>query len=60
MVSADDPRADGFCDGRLHRSKAPQATEIAKYMLAAALDEDRGAMIEALGGAVIASTRRKN
>jgi enoyl-CoA hydratase len=56
---ADDPRAEAFAMAADIASKAPQATEIAKYMLAAALDEDRGAMIEALGGAVMASSAEK-
>jgi enoyl-CoA hydratase len=41
-------------------SKAPHATEVAKYQVNAALGEDRDAMIEALGGAVIAGSDDKS
>lgn len=40
-------------------ARAPQATEVAKYLLCAALDEDRAAMVEALGGAVMAGSPDK-
>ncbi|GAB5512124.1 MAG: enoyl-CoA hydratase/isomerase family protein [Hyphomicrobiales bacterium] len=56
---SDDPRAEAFAMAENIAAKAPQATEVAKYMLAAALDEDRGAMIEALGGAVMAASPEK-
>lgn len=35
---------------------SPRATEVAKYMIHAAVGEDRGAQIEALGGGMIAAT----
>ncbi len=38
---------------------SPQAAEIAKYMIHGAVGEDRGAMIEALGGGMIAASADK-
>ncbi len=40
-------------------SRSPEANEIAKYMLCAAYDEAPAAMIEALGGAVMAGSQDK-
>ncbi|MEZ5834350.1 MAG: hypothetical protein R3D03_01265 [Geminicoccaceae bacterium] len=41
-----------------HRLAAtsPRATEAAKYMIHAAVGEDRAAMVETLGGGLVAST----
>jgi enoyl-CoA hydratase len=38
---------------------SPRATEVAKYMIHAAIDEDRAAMVEALGGGMIAASDDK-
>ena len=38
---------------------APRAQEVAKYQIHAAMGEDRAAMIEALGGGMIAATEDK-
>ncbi|MCP4318107.1 MAG: enoyl-CoA hydratase/isomerase family protein [Hyphomicrobiales bacterium] len=38
---------------------SPRATEVAKYMIHGAVGEDRGAMIEALGGGMIAASDDK-
>ena len=40
-------------------ASSPRATEVAKYMINAAVGEDRGAMIEALGSGMIAATADK-
>ncbi|AML52201.1 enoyl-CoA hydratase/isomerase family protein [Falsihalocynthiibacter arcticus] len=56
---SDDPRGDAFAMAAEIKTKSPQATEVAKYMLAAALNEERSAMIEALGGAVMAASPDK-
>jgi len=40
-------------------AKSPDATEVAKYMLAAAMGDDTAALIEALGGAVMAASPDK-
>ncbi|WP_147125328.1 enoyl-CoA hydratase/isomerase family protein [Shimia ponticola] len=40
-------------------SKSPEATEIAKYMLSAAMGEDSASVIEALGSAVMAASPDK-
>jgi enoyl-CoA hydratase/carnithine racemase len=52
----DDPRA--LAMGLLERAVAlsPRAVEIAKSMIHAAVDEDRAAMVEALGSAAIAAS----
>ncbi len=54
-----DPLAEALVLAAEISGKAPQATEVAKYMLSAALGEDRSAMIEALGGAVMAGSAEK-
>lgn len=56
---AGDPMAEARRMAAEIMSRSPEATEVAKYMVAAALDEDRPAMIEALGGAVMAASPDK-
>lgn len=53
---ADDPRAKAFelADGL--SGKSPCSIEVAKYMIHAAVGEDRNAMIEALGAGMIGPT----
>jgi enoyl-CoA hydratase/carnithine racemase len=41
------------------RATSPRATEVAKYMIHAAVGEDRAAMIEALGSGMIAASADK-
>ncbi len=55
----EDPRATALAMAETVASKSPDATEIAKYMIAAALDEDRAAMIDALGSGFVASSEDK-
>ncbi len=56
---SDDPAAAALeIAGRL-RATSPRATEVAKYMLHAAVGEDRGAMIEALGSGMTAASADK-
>lgn len=52
----DDPRALAL--GMLDRAMtlSPRAVEISKFMIHAAIDEDRAAMVEALGSAAIAAS----
>jgi len=56
---ADDPLASarGIASGLLGSS--PRAIEVAKYQIHAAVGEDRGAMIEALGGGMIGASHDK-
>ncbi len=56
---ADDARAcaEAIADKML--SQSPRATEVAKYMIHAAVGEDAGAMIEALGSGMIAASADK-
>lgn len=54
-----DPKAEALSLAANISSKAPHATEVAKYMLSAALNEDRSAMIEALGGTIMAASPEK-
>ena len=56
---ADDPCAAAVEIADRLKVTSPRATEVAKYMLHAALGEDRGAMIEALGAGMTAATADK-
>lgn len=53
---ADDPRAAAEAILERAVTLSPRAVEITKSMIHAARDEDRGAMVEALGSAAIAAT----
>ncbi|MCK7611053.1 enoyl-CoA hydratase/isomerase family protein [Roseibium sediminicola] len=53
---AEDPRSRAFEIAEAQASRSPCAIEVAKYMIHAAVDEDRGAMIEALGAGMIGPT----
>ncbi|WP_436398792.1 enoyl-CoA hydratase/isomerase family protein [Roseobacter sp. S98] len=55
----DDPRAAAFEIADRIASNAPQATETAKWLISAALEEDGAAAIEALAGAAMAPTAEK-
>jgi enoyl-CoA hydratase/carnithine racemase len=54
-----DPRARALTFAADLTTKSPRATEIAKYMLGAALGENTETMIEALGGGMMASSEDK-
>ncbi|MGB8812509.1 MAG: enoyl-CoA hydratase/isomerase family protein [Paracoccaceae bacterium] len=54
---ADDPRAAALAIAERLISTSPRATEVAKYMIHAAVGEDRAAMIETLGSGMIAATQ---
>jgi len=56
---ADDPQAAAMEIARGLLNAAPRAHEVAKYQIHAAVGEDRAAMIEALGGGMIAATEDK-
>ncbi|MFZ2103020.1 MAG: enoyl-CoA hydratase/isomerase family protein [Oricola sp.] len=56
---AEDARAAALAIAEKTLSTSPRATEIAKYMLHAAVGEDRSAMVEALGGGMIAASADK-
>ena len=58
MIS-DDPYATAFEMAEQILNKSPRANEVTKYMLNAAHNEDTEAMIEALGGGMISSTKDK-
>lgn len=51
-----DPRTTAFEIAEGLASKSSRSIEIAKYMIHAAVDEDRGAMIEALGAGMMGPT----
>ena len=53
---AEDPLAAALAMAERLATTSPRATEVAKYMIHAAVGEDRGAQIEALGGGMIAAT----
>ena len=53
---AEDPLAAALAIAERLATTSPRATEVAKYMIHAAVGEDRGAQIEALGGGMIAAT----
>lgn len=57
---ADDPRA--AAEAILERTIAlsPRAVEVTKFMIHAARNEDRGAMVEALGSAAISASADRN
>lgn len=57
---ADDPRAEADKLASEIVAHGPQATEVAKWLLASALGEDGAASIEALGGAVMAGSAEKS
>lgn len=52
----DDPRGSAFATAERLSRTSPRATEIAKYMIHAAVGEDRSAMIEALGSGMAGAT----
>ncbi len=56
---ADDPGAAALEIAERLLATSPRATEVAKYMIHAAVGEDRGAMIEALGAGMTAATADK-
>ena len=56
---SDDPGAAALEIAERLRVTSPRATEVAKYMIHAAVGEDRGAMIEALGAGMTAATADK-
>lgn len=56
---SDDPRAAALEIAERLRVTSPRATEVAKYMLHAAVGEDRAAMIEALGSGMTAASADK-
>ena len=57
---ADDPKATAFEMAEKLTAKSGRAVEVAKYMIHAAVDEDRSAMIEALGSGMISPTDDRN
>lgn len=56
---AEDPCAAAVEIAERLKATSPRATEVAKYMIHAALGEDVGAMIEALGAGMAAATADK-
>ena len=56
---ADDPGAAALEIAERLRVTSPRATEVVKYMIHAAVGEDRDAMIEALGSGMTAATADK-
>lgn len=56
---ADDARGAAMDIANRITASAPQATETAKWLISAALDEDAQASIEALAGAALAGTAEK-
>ncbi len=53
---SDDPEATARSIAETLDKTSPMATEVAKYQIHAAVGEDRSAMIEALGGAMIGAS----
>lgn len=56
---ADDPRAAARAIAENALVASPRAAEVAKYMIHAAVGEDRAAMVEALGSGMIAASADK-
>ncbi len=56
---SDDPSAAALEIADRLRATSPRATEVAKYMIHAAVGEDRAAMIEALGAGMTAASADK-
>ncbi|WP_146587279.1 enoyl-CoA hydratase/isomerase family protein [Puniceibacterium confluentis] len=56
---SDDPEATARAMAGKLAGTSPMATEVAKYQIHAAVGEDRSAMIEALGGAMIGASADK-
>ena len=56
---SDDPCATALDIADRLRATSPRATEVAKYMIHAAVGEDRSAMIEALGSGMTAASADK-
>ncbi|QBX99996.1 enoyl-CoA hydratase/isomerase family protein [Rhodophyticola sp. CCM32] len=56
---SDDPLASAETIANRLTRTSPRATEVAKYMIHAAAGEDRAAMIETLGGGMIAASADK-
>ena len=56
---AEDPRALAFDVADRLLTQSPRATEVAKYMIHAAVGEDTAAMIETLGSGMIAASADK-
>lgn len=57
---AEDPRAAAFECAQKLSTRSPHSNEVAKYMIHAAVGEDRGAMIETLGAGMISPTEDRN
>jgi len=57
---ADDPRAVAFNIAERLADTSARSTEAAKYMIHAAVGEDRNAMIEALGAGMVGATEDRN
>jgi len=53
---SDDPRSKAFELAESLSGKSPCSIEVAKYMIHAAVGEDRNAMVEALGAGMIGQT----
>jgi enoyl-CoA hydratase/carnithine racemase len=56
---ADDPMAVAMQIAEASAALSPRATEISKYMIHAGVGEDSAALIETLGGGLIASSEDK-
>jgi enoyl-CoA hydratase len=56
---AEDPKAAAMAIAEGLLNAGPRAHEVAKYQIHAAVGEDRAAMIEALGGGMVAATEDK-
>ena len=56
---AEDPRAAAFEIAGRVSALSPRAVEVAKYQIHASVDEDRSALIEALGGGMTAASADK-
>jgi len=55
----EDARAEAMAIAERILASAPQATETAKWLISAALEEDAAASIEALAGAALAGSAEK-
>lgn len=53
---AEDPRTAAFSIAERAAGVSPRAAEVAKMLIHAAVDEDRAAMVEALGGAAVGAS----
>lgn len=57
---ATDPMSTAAAIAEALTGTSPQATEVAKYMIHAAVGEDRAAMVEALGSGLVAASADKS